>query len=160
MSVSEGNRPAAPAADLDPAEFVLELPSDLRLIEAAIAYMERRCRALYFDGVRLRLNLRVGLAEALANAMIYGNGGDPRKRVRVEARLSTECVAFEVRDQGEGFDPDSVADPTLPGNLERPGGRGIFLLRELMDEVRFNDRGNAVCLVLYREPPPLTAAAN
>ena len=83
--------------------------------------------------------------------MIYGNARDLSKRVRVEVDLSTERLSVLVRDEGHGFDPTAVPDPTLPENLEQPGGRGIFLLRELMDEVDYNECGNCVRLVLYRE---------
>jgi serine/threonine-protein kinase RsbW len=135
-------------------EFVLELPSDLRLIEAAVAYLVNRCRAFDFEGSRLTLNFRVGVTEALANAMIYGNGRDPGKRVRVAVALDPSRVTVEVRDEGEGFDPRRVPDPTLPEYRERSGGRGLFLLRKLMDEVRFNECGNAVLLVLNRAGEP------
>lgn len=134
-------------------EFVLELPSDLRVIEAAVTYLVNRCQAFNFGGSRLSLNFRVGMAEALANAMIYGNGRDPGKRVRVEVEFSARGVAVEVMDEGAGFDPDAVVDPTEPAFLERTGGRGIFLLRKLMDEVQYNERGNAVRLVLHRDEP-------
>jgi serine/threonine-protein kinase RsbW len=139
----------------DRAEFVLELPSDLRTIEAAVAHLVSRCRAYAFGGSRLNLNFRVGITEALANAVLYGNRADPRKTVRVEVSLDREKVEVCVMDEGEGFDPDAVPDPTLPDNLERPGGRGLFLIRELMDEVQYNERGNEVRLVLRREPVPL-----
>ncbi len=131
-------------------EFVLELPSDLRLIEAAVAYLVNRLREFDFAGSRLTLNFRVGMAEALANAMIYGNGSDPDKRVRVAVDVDPARVVVEVRDQGSGFDPSHVPDPTLPEHRDRSGGRGIFLLYQLMDEVRFNECGNSVRLVLHR----------
>jgi serine/threonine-protein kinase RsbW len=134
------------------AEFVLELPSDLRMIEAAVTYLVDRLRAFAFGGSRLNLNFRVGVTEALANAVLYGNRRDPTKTVRVEVSLDPSRVVLRVVDQGHGFDPSVVPDPTLPDNLQRPGGRGLFLIRQLMDEVEYNDRGNAVRLVLCRDP--------
>jgi serine/threonine-protein kinase RsbW len=131
--------------------FVLELPSDPRLVEAAVEYLTERARAFDFTGSRLNLNFRVGVAEALTNAILYGNQADPAKRVRVEVSMTCEEVALVVYDEGEGFDPSTIPDPTLPENLERAGGRGIFLIRELMDEVRYNDCGNCLRLVLRRE---------
>ena len=65
-------------------DWVFELPNDLRAIAAAVQAVVSRCRELGFDDRRVRLNLRVGLTEALSNAMLYGNGRDPGKRVRVE----------------------------------------------------------------------------
>lgn len=131
--------------------FVLQLPSDLRVIEAAVTYLVERCRTFAFAGTRLNLNFRVGVTEALANAVLYGNGSDPDKHVRVEVSLTADRVVLDVVDEGGGFDPASVPDPTLPANLDRAGGRGLFLIRELMDEVQYNDRGNAVRLVLLRD---------
>jgi serine/threonine-protein kinase RsbW len=138
---------------VDRTEFVLELPSELGVIEAAVSYLAKRLQEYAFCGSRLDLNFRVGLTEALANAVLYGNQSDPSKCVRVEVSLDEQRIALEVIDQGTGFDPESVPDPTLPEHLEKPGGRGLFLLRELMDEVEYNSRGNAVRLVLMRERP-------
>lgn len=137
----------------DGTHFALELPSDLRLIDPAISYLASRLREYGYEGSRLTLNFRVGVSEALANAMIYGNDRDAAKRVRVEVELSPEQVAVVVRDEGAGFDPGAIPDPTLPENLEEPGGRGIFLIRELMDEVDFAGCGNCVRLVMHRLEP-------
>ncbi|CAN5793424.1 ATP-binding protein [soil metagenome] len=129
-------------------EYVLELPNDLRAIEQSVDYLTDRGQEVGFDYDRLRLNFRVGLTEALANAMLYGNCRDPRKRVRVVARLTSQQINVQVTDEGRGFDPEAVLDPTLPANRVRPGGRGIFLIRQLMDRVEFNDRGNSITMVL------------
>ena len=137
----------------DGTRFTLELPTDLGVIDAAVGELAGRLRDYGYGGSRLTLNFRVGVSEALANAMIYGNHRDPSKRVRVEVDLGADQVAVVVRDEGHGFDPLSVDDPTLPENLEEPGGRGIFLIRELMDEVDYAGCGNCVRLVLYRAEP-------
>jgi serine/threonine-protein kinase RsbW len=140
-------------------EFALELSSDLRMIEPAVAYLAERCREYGFRGARLELNFRVAVTEVLANAILYGNRRDPRKRVRIEVFLDAARVRVRVTDEGPGFDPGTVPDPTLPVNLERPGGRGIFLVRRLMDRVEYNARGNAVLLELKREAPHARLAA-
>ncbi|MEX2583776.1 MAG: ATP-binding protein [Gemmatimonadota bacterium] len=140
-------------AESRPAEFTLELPSDLRMIEAAVGYLVSRCRAFAFEGPRLDLNFRVGVTEAIANAVLYGNSSDPDKTVRVDVSLDDQRVVICVADEGEGFDPAGVPDPTAPGNLDSPGGRGLFLIRKLMDEIEYNDRGNAVRMVLVRTVP-------
>lgn len=129
-------------------ELVVELPNDLQCIEEAVEFVVRRCAICRAASARLRFNFRVSLSEALANAMIYGNGRDPSKRVRVEVAVAGTALEVRVTDQGRGFDPAKVSDPTCPEHLMEPGGRGIFLMRELMDDVRFNERGNAVTLVL------------
>lgn len=136
-----------------PVHFELLLPSDLRMLEAAVDYLVARCRRHAFSGSRLTLNFRVGVTEALANAILYGNEADPAKYVRVKVRIDSVHVTCLVEDQGRGFDPATVPDPTLPENLHRAGGRGLFLIRKLMDDVEFSDRGNAVRLVLLRDPP-------
>jgi serine/threonine-protein kinase RsbW len=131
--------------------FVVEVPNDVRAIERTVELVVRRCQTCEEKARRFHLNFRVGLAEALANAMLYGNGSDPAKRVRVEVTVSQLRVSARVTDQGDGFDPSAVEDPTTPENLLRPGGRGLFLMRQLLDEVRYNDRGNSVTLVLQLE---------
>ena len=132
-------------------ELILELPNDIRSIEHAVEYVMRHCSTCCDYARRFNLNFRVGLTEALSNAMLYGNASDPEKRVRVEVTIRVEEVAVRVTDQGVGFDPTTVPDPTLPDNISKSGGRGIFLMRSLMDEVRFNAQGNAVTLVLRFE---------
>jgi serine/threonine-protein kinase RsbW len=133
-------------------ELVLELPNDLRQIEHAVEYVMQRCAACQTHGRKLRLNFRVSLTEALSNAMLYGNERDPEKRVRVEVIVGEREIKARVTDEGAGFDPGRIPDPTAPDNLEKSGGRGLFLMRELMDEVHFNERGNQVTLVLRLEP--------
>lgn len=142
--------------------FVLEVPNDLRVIERAVELVVARCHTCEAHARKFRFNVRVSLAEALANAMLYGNAGDPRKTVRVEVVLDGVCLEARVTDQGDGFDPDSVEDPTRPENLTRPGGRGLFLMRQLMDEVLYNDRGNSVTLRLRLDgsPPAFGEAAS
>ncbi|HAB30026.1 MAG: ATP-binding protein [Gemmatimonadota bacterium] len=132
-------------------ELILELPNDIRSIEHAVEYVTRHCTSCCEYARRLNLNFRVGLTEALSNAMLYGNNSDPEKSVRVEVAIKLEEVSVRVTDQGVGFDPTTVPDPTLPANISKSGGRGIFLMKALMDEVQFNDRGNSVTLVLRFE---------
>ena len=129
-------------------DLVLELPTDIHSIDGAVDYVMSRCPSCAEHARRLDFNFRVSLTEALSNAMLYGNGRDPSKSVVVEVVLRGDTLLAKVRDQGRGFDPHTVPDPTLPENLTRPCGRGLFLMRELLDEVRYNERGNEVTLVL------------
>ena len=129
-------------------DLVLELPSDIRAIERAVDYVIDQCPTCVDKARRLHLNFRVGLTEALSNAMLYGNAHDPTKSVLVEIAFQLESIQARVTDQGGGFDPSAVPDPTRPENLTKPCGRGLFLMRSLMDEVMFNDQGNQVTLVL------------
>jgi serine/threonine-protein kinase RsbW len=132
-------------------ELVLELPSDVRTIEHAVSYVMARCAVCEIAARKLDLNLRVGLTEALSNAMLYGNAEDPAKRVRVEISLEAGSITARITDQGDGFDPGAVPDPRTPRNLVGESGRGLFLMRELLDEVHYNERGNSVTLVLRVE---------
>ncbi len=132
-------------------DLVLEIPTDVRSIRHAVDYVMQRCRTCETYQKRLRLNFRVGLTEALTNAMLYGNEHDPSKRVRVEVTMQDGRLEARVTDQGRGFDPSTVPDPTEPENILKSGGRGLFLMRQLLDEVSYNDQGNQVTLVLRLE---------
>lgn len=102
---------------------------------------------------QLMLNVPVALTEALSNAILRGNADDPRKRVRVHARVDRVHLVIEVTDEGAGFDMDACTiDPTTPEHLENEDGRGLFLMQKLMDRVeRFAGRpGNVVRLTLRR----------
>jgi serine/threonine-protein kinase RsbW len=140
--------------------LTLELPNDLRAIEDSVQVVVDHGRRIGFSPDRLRLNLRVGLTEALANAMLYGNRQDPRKRVRVEVLITAVQISLRVTDEGRGFDPGALPDPTLPANLTRSRGRGIFLIRHLMDHVEFNEKGNSIRMILSNGPAGPVAEAS
>lgn len=86
--------------------------------------------------------VRLSLEEALINAIKHGNQMDKGKRVHVRYRVSDKSFAIEIRDEGPGFDPEDVPDPTAPENLERPCGRGLLLMRHYMTECEFVPPGN------------------
>ena len=89
-------------------------------------------------------DIEVALIEALENAVVHGNREDPHKRVYVTCRCTAEGeVSITVQDEGQGFDTGTLPDPTSPENRLRTSGRGIYLMRTLMDEVCF-ERGGAV----------------
>jgi serine/threonine-protein kinase RsbW len=94
--------------------------------------------------------VRLALEEAVVNGLRHGNQGDPSKCVRVLYRVAPEAVLAEVQDEGAGFDPARVPDPTLPENVDRPGGRGLVLMRHFMTWVEFSARGNRVTLCKRR----------
>lgn len=131
-----------------PDPVVVELANDISAIEKAVEDFVQWCGRACPDRRRLLLNFRVGLTEALSNAMLYGNGDDPEKTVLVELSIDAGDLHVRITDQGRGFDPSSLPDPRTPDNITKPGGRGIFLMRQLMDEVRYNASGNSVTLVL------------
>lgn len=83
-------------------------------------------------------NLLVALTEAVNNAIIHGNNGDPSKPVNIDVQTSEQEIIILVSDKGSGFDPDAVPDPRDPDRLLREGGRGVFLIRHLADVVEFS----------------------
>jgi len=89
-------------------------------------------------------SIRLALEEALVNAIKHGNQMDRSKKVHVGYRLFADRFEVVVTDEGRGFDPDDVPDPTAVENLERPCGRGLMLMRHYMNEVAFSGRGNCV----------------
>lgn len=127
------------------------IPSDIGAIEEAVELIVRHCLSGTVVSQKLRFNLCVALSESLANAIICGNHEDQQKWVDVRAELRPEIIAVQVTDEGDGFDPATVPDPTDPEDLEEPCGRGLFLIRSLVDEVRFNAKGNSICLTLRRK---------
>jgi len=129
----------------------VDVPSDVRYIEKIVDLVARQCATLSFSARHCSLNVPVALSEALSNAILRGNREDPAKHVRVRAALDEVELVVEVADEGAGFDLDHQHDPTSPEHLEDEDGRGIFLMKRLMDRVeRFNDGGNVVRLVLRR----------
>lgn len=97
--------------------------------------------------------VHLALEEALVNAIKHGNQRDPSKSVQVICRLAPDRIQIEVEDEGEGFDPGSVPDPTRDENLEVPSGRGIMLMRCYMTSLDFNDKGNRVKMEKLRTAP-------
>ena len=96
----------------------------------------------------LRTDLEIALHEALANAMEHGNDGRPKRRIFLRCYGGPPGILIAVRDEGPGFDPEAVPDPRADDRLELAHGRGLFLMRQLMDEVVFRRGGREV--VLYR----------
>jgi serine/threonine-protein kinase RsbW len=116
-----------------------------RLVETVDAALEENAYSR-----RDRHAVLLSLEEAVVNGLKHGNGGDPTKEVRVRWAVSAGSFKAVVEDQGPGFDPGAVPDPLVDENLERPSGRGLFLMRAYMTWVRYNDRGNAVSLFKQR----------
>ena len=97
--------------------------------------------------------IRLALEEAVVNAFRHGNRSDPAKSVRFGARIGAARAAFEVEDQGPGFDPGTIPDPTVDENLEIPSGRGVMLIKAYMSEVEYVKPGNLLRMA-YRKPAP------
>ena len=130
----------------------VEIPSDVRYIDSVVELATRKCRELRLPAKKCSLNVRVALAEAISNAILRGNGDAHNKHVRVRATVSDDAVVFDVVDEGPGFDlAADRPDPTSPEYIEHEDGRGLFLMKSLMDKVeRFQADGNVVRLTLRR----------
>jgi CheY-like chemotaxis protein len=173
LAVAHANRREKEVLDsLEQAEFQFVLDNDAALVPPLIAHLENAVVDMrHCDRTEL---MRVGIAlhEALLNAIQHGNlevSSDLRqhdeerrfrdlvetrrrqppyrdRRVRVSATLSPREAVYVVADEGPGFDPKTLPDPTDPANLERIGGRGLTLIRTFMDQVDFNERGNRITM--------------
>lgn len=94
-----------------------------------------------------RFSVKLAMEEAVTNAIKHGNRFDKEKRVFIRYRCNDTTFTLSVRDEGGGFDPARVPDPTAPENLMLPYGRGIMLMNAYMDKVEFSPTGNEVTMV-------------
>ena len=94
-------------------------------------------------------NIMIAVTEAVNNAIKHGNANDKSKSVSLSLSLKDSLIQFIIKDEGNGFDYENLPDPTSPENLEKIGGRGIFLMKHLSDEVDFKERGKIVQLSFY-----------
>lgn len=128
--------------------IAIEIPSlldNVRIVES------------FIDNVREKFNLNddvygnimIAVTESVSNAIVHGNRGEKSKNVHLQMEMSDEKISFSIRDEGKGFDYLTLPDPTSPENIEKAGGRGIFLMRHLADEVHFRDEGRCVELTFF-----------
>lgn len=119
------------------------IPSDLEEAHRLQCEIEAALAAAAF-GERDVFAVRLALTEALVNAIKHGNRLDPTKKVHIRYCVTPDRIDIRVADEGPGFCPEAVPDPTAPENLERPCGRGLLLMRHYMTEVNYTDSGRAV----------------
>ena len=94
-------------------------------------------------------NIMISVTECISNAIIHGNQSDKNKLVHLELKLEEELLLFTIQDEGKGFDYNELKDPTAPENIEKIGGRGIFLIKHLSDDVKFEENGTKTVLSFY-----------
>jgi serine/threonine-protein kinase RsbW len=101
-------------------------------------------------------NISMAVREAAVNAVLHGNAYDPKKTVTATFEATADDLVIRIADQGAGLDPDTIPDPLAPENILRGSGRGIFLIRAFMDEVKFRqlDPGTELTLIKHRTPAP------
>jgi CheY-like chemotaxis protein len=153
-------------------EWTFELDNDPSLLSSLADHLHQHVTKLGLCDETGRIRLTIALEEALTNALYHGNlelssrlrqedsdafmtAAEERRRsspycersIRVEASLSRNQAVYVIRDEGPGFDPSLVPDPTDPANLEQTTGRGLLLIRTFMDEVRHNASGNEITMI-------------
>ena len=94
-------------------------------------------------------NIMIAVTESVNNAIMHGNKNDRTKNVTLSLSLNDNVINFRIKDEGIGFDFQNLPDPTSPENLDKPSGRGIFLMKHLSDEVNFSNNGSMVELSFY-----------
>jgi serine/threonine-protein kinase RsbW len=94
-------------------------------------------------------NIMISVTECISNAIIHGNLSNANKMVHLELRMQPNLLECSIEDEGNGFDYTNLPDPTDPENIEKLGGRGIFLMRNLSDEVKFEEKGKKTILSFY-----------
>ncbi|MGQ0543472.1 MAG: ATP-binding protein [Blastocatellia bacterium] len=131
--------------------IAFELPSALSLMHIVLEYLMKRVEKLGVIKPE-QSNLFVALDEAFVNAVKHGNKYDAQKLVRISAEVSKQEARFTIEDEGEGFDVSNIPDPLDPDNLFKTSGRGVLFIYNIMDEVKYNDRGNRLTMVKRSEP--------
>jgi serine/threonine-protein kinase RsbW len=94
-------------------------------------------------------NIMISVTECVSNAIIHGNKENKKKNVRLELRFLEDQLKFIIEDEGEGYDYQHLNDPTAPENLEKSGGRGVFIMKHLCDEIHFEKEGSRIILTFY-----------
>lgn len=126
----------------------IQIPSlveNIRIVESFID----NARKKYDLNDDLYGNIMISVIESVNNAIVHGNKVNKAKNVDLSLRLDDEQIRFIIQDEGNGFDFSNLPDPTAPENLERTGGRGIFLMKHLADELNFKNNGQHVELTFY-----------
>lgn len=121
----------------------LTLPSDPNHVDQVEPFVDKLAQR-YCLSPDKQGDILISLTEAVTNAMLHGNRGDRSKTVCISLRHNNDTLEVCVTDQGPGFNPDTVPDPTNVECLEKCGGRGLFLMRHLSDECRFTRNGSTV----------------
>ncbi len=128
------------------------IPSSSEEGHAAIEELVHALENAGWEG-RDFFHIHMATEEAVVNAIEHGNKRSPDKMVHLDFRVSDDLVRLVITDQGAGFNPESLPDPTDDDLLEKPRGRGVMLIRELMTEAHYNRVGNSVEMIKRRSPP-------
>lgn len=129
----------------------IDFPAKAENIALAEKLIDEACSKLGVHESRYG-NILIALTEAVNNAIHHGNRLDESKKVGLGYEVKGDTIVFTVSDQGPGFDFQNLPDPTDPQNIEKPHGRGVFLMRALADEVVFSDNGSTASLMFSLKP--------
>jgi serine/threonine-protein kinase RsbW len=129
----------------------LDVATRIEMLDIVQTVLTQLCKIVGFEDETIHY-LAVAVRESVVNAMKHGNGHDESKRVVIQFTLHDQALEVEVKDQGKGFEPREVPDPLAPENLLKAYGRGIFFMKQFMDEVtyEFPARGGTVVRMLKR----------
>ncbi len=123
----------------------LEIGSDVKYMLEVEGLIDEVCSSYELNEDHYG-NILIAVTEAVNNAIVHGNLNDEEKKVTIEANKQDKEVVFIISDEGKGFDYTNLPDPTAPENIEKPDGRGIFLMKNLSDEVSFDLNGSKVSI--------------
>jgi serine/threonine-protein kinase RsbW len=126
----------------------IHIPSILDNIRIIESFIDNAKERFHLDE-DLYGNIMIAVTEAVNNAIKHGNAGDRKKNVYLSLSLDSSLLQFTIKDEGTGFNYKELPDPTSPENISKPGGRGIFLMKHLSDEVEFMEGGRVVVLSFY-----------
>ena len=131
----------------------LVLDSLMENVEQAAYFAEKAAKDMHFSDEDID-DIAIALTEAVSNAMIHGNKSDATKKIVVEISQKSDRMIMTVLDEGKGFDPNDVDNPLLPENLLKENGRGIFILKSLMDKIEYSSSNynTQIRLVKYKDP--------
>jgi len=131
----------------------LTIPSDLKWMPKVVGEVERVVEEAGFDGQSSDF-LAISVTEVVNNAILHGNKQDAEKKVIITFDQTPEQLAISITDEGAGFNPEECKDPTDPENISKRSGRGIYILKKLMDEVKISSspKGTTFVLVKYKNP--------
>lgn len=135
---------------MEDARGTMQIPTSIDEIHHVQTAVQREMERLGYD-TDTCFAVKLAIEESLINAMKHGNKFDPRRSVTVHYEVDERRVRISVKDQGKGFDPSGVPDPTADENLAKPNGRGIMLMRAYMDEVTYSECGTEVIMVKVKK---------
>lgn len=130
----------------------LEITSKIENISIVERMIDDICEE-YGVGEDYYGNILIAMTEAVNNAISHGNRLDEEKKVKIRFSAEEEALKFVIEDEGPGFDYENLPDPTSPENIEKPNGRGVFLMKNLADEIEFDETGAVVELSFNYKVP-------